>query len=299
MAATSNHSPLYIGTCSWKYPEWSIFPDGIDKKKFNFLENYSKHFNSVEIDQWFWSLFAPTKVRMPNPKDVEMYATSVPDDFRFTIKAPNAITLTHFYSTGSQAKQYPEHAGKENPHFLRLDLVDDFLKNLEPMNEKLGVIMFEFEYLNKQKMSGIDEFCERLDPFLSALPKNFTFGIELRNPNFLTKEFESLLKKYKISFVALQGYFMPNVWDVAKKIDLHGFKPLVIRFHGPDRSGIEKLTDSVWNRIAIDRSADIERLAEIIQASLAAGNAVYANINNHFEGCAPLTIAKLRKLLSE
>ena len=41
---------LHIGTCSWKYDFWKgiIYPD---KEKFNFLGEYSKHYNTVEVDQ--------------------------------------------------------------------------------------------------------------------------------------------------------------------------------------------------------------------------------------------------------
>ena len=290
---------LFIGTCSWKYPEWSIYPEAFDKKKFNFLKTYSEHFNSVEIDQWFWSLYSPSKIRMPNRKVAEEYASSVPDHFRFTVKAPNAVTLTHFYSSGAMANQYPEYAGTKNPYFLHIDLVHDFVRNLEPMMKKTGVIMFEFEYLNKQKMSGLSEFMELLDPFLSALPKHIRFGIEVRNPNFLTNAFQHLLLKHRIAFVLLQGYYMPPAWEIINKIDVAAFNPLVIRFHGPDRSGIEKMSGSVWDQIVIDRSDELQRIAEIIKKNIVAGSTVYANINNHFEGCAPMTIGKLTSFLSE
>ena len=37
---------LNIGTCSWKYDSWQglIYPE---KKPFNYLEEYSKHYNCV------------------------------------------------------------------------------------------------------------------------------------------------------------------------------------------------------------------------------------------------------------
>ena len=88
---------LKIGTCSWKYDSWKeiIYTD---KSEQNYLEEYSRHFNTVEIDQWFWSLLTQNKVLLPNEKDVKLYAESVSDDFKFTIKIPNSVTLTHFYN---------------------------------------------------------------------------------------------------------------------------------------------------------------------------------------------------------
>ncbi len=60
-----------------------VYPD---KEEFNFLSEYSKHFNTVEVDQWFWSLFEPKKAVLPKDSDVKSYAKSVPDNFKFTIK---------------------------------------------------------------------------------------------------------------------------------------------------------------------------------------------------------------------
>jgi len=87
---------LNIGTCSWKYDSWQelIYPE---KKPFNYLKEYSKHYNCVEVDQWFWSLFPGDKVVLPKPEVVQEYADAVLQDFRFGIKVPNSITLTHHY----------------------------------------------------------------------------------------------------------------------------------------------------------------------------------------------------------
>lgn len=47
---------LIIGTCSWKYGSWKrIINPGFGE--VNYLEKYSKHYNSAEVDQWsghFW-----------------------------------------------------------------------------------------------------------------------------------------------------------------------------------------------------------------------------------------------------
>ncbi len=80
---------LRIGTCSWKYDSWKGLVYDPDKRyrPDDYLPDYAKHFTAVEIDQWFWSLF-PTGARLPDRVVVKRYADSVPDNFRFTIKAP-------------------------------------------------------------------------------------------------------------------------------------------------------------------------------------------------------------------
>ena len=58
---------------------------------------YSKRYNCVEVDQWFWSLFPGGKVVLPRPEVVQEYADSLPNGFKSCVKVPNNITLTHHY----------------------------------------------------------------------------------------------------------------------------------------------------------------------------------------------------------
>ncbi len=127
-------SPLRIGTCSWKYESWQ----GIvysEEHRGNFLEEYAEHFPTVEVDQWFWSLFAGNKVVLPKPEVVREYAASVPEGFLFGIKVPNSITLTHHYRRGTDPLV-------ANPHFLSVDLMLGFLESIAPLGKKIGPLNF-------------------------------------------------------------------------------------------------------------------------------------------------------------
>ena len=86
---------MRIGTCSWKYDSWKglIYPDF---GEFNYLEEYSKQYNTVEIDQWFWSLFQGSKPALPKESTVNEYNQSVPEDFKFTINI--LFVLIQFYN---------------------------------------------------------------------------------------------------------------------------------------------------------------------------------------------------------
>ncbi len=210
---------LRVGTCSWKYDSWKGLVYEPDKRyrPDDYLPDYARHFNTVEIDQWFWSLF-PTGVRLPDPDAAKRYADSVPDDFRFSIKAPNAITLTHSYA--KQPKGSEHRANEPNPHFLSTDLLNRFLETLEPMRSKLGPIMFQFEYLNKQKMPSMGAFLERLHAFFAKAPAGFQSTVETRNPNYLRGEFVDCLRQFGLGFVLLDGYYMPRIAEVAAKLDI-------------------------------------------------------------------------------
>lgn len=283
-------SKFRIGTCSWKYDSWKVivYPD---KEKFNYLEEYSKHFNSVEVDQWFWSLFEPEKALLPKDSDVKDYAESVPDKFRFTIKIPNSVTLTHFYNKSKTAELKP------NPFFLSTDLFEKFLNTLNPMKKNIGVLMFQFEYLNKQKISGLTEFLDRFESFIEAIDKKFIYGVEIRNPNFLKQPFFEFLERNKLAMVFLQGYYMPPIWEVFNEYKEQVKSTAVIRLHGPDRSGIEKKTGSIWNQIVEPKDVELDKVAEIIHYLKNKKVDTYVNVNNHYEGSAPLTIKKLKDKL--
>jgi uncharacterized protein YecE (DUF72 family) len=293
-SATLKH--LRIGTCSWKYPEWSrvgIYPDGYDKTSGNFLEHYAKFFNTVEIDQWFWSLYTPKFIRLPNPRIVQEYAQSVPKNFLFSVKAPNSITLTHFYTKGAQARQYPEYAGKPNKHFLDPELLRKFLKALEPMEGRLGPVMFEFEYLNKEKMESLDAFLVLLQRFFEGLPPGYHYGVETRNPNYLKPSYFSLLKKYKVAHVLLEGYYMPPVTGVLRSQEALTAQHTVFRLHGPNREGMAEKAGGIWDRVQVDRTPLLEEIGGALKMVIDERITAFVNVNNHFEGCAPVSIAKL------
>ena len=280
---------LIIGTCSWKYDSWKgiIYPN---ENKINYLKEYSKHYNSVEVDQWFWSLF--DIVKLPEKKTVEEYKESVPDDFKFIIKVPNSITLTHYYSKN---KAEPL---RKNPYFMSVDLFEEFLQTMKPIKNQIASLIFQFEYLNKEKMSSLSELQRHLHQFFTSLPADVPpMSIEIRNPNYLNTNYFRFLKDLNLTNVFLQGYFMPSIVGVYNKHKDLIKDQTIIRLHGPDRSGIEKMSGENWNKIYIPRDEELKDIVEMIKDLNNRGVDVYLNVNNHYEGCAPMTIEKIGKLL--
>jgi uncharacterized protein YecE (DUF72 family) len=313
---------LRIGTCSWKFPSWvglvystpegappdpSALPEdaplfaplreesGTDEDRApvaSYLVEYARQYNTVEIDQWFWSLFGPEKVSLPRPDDVSAYRAAVPDDFRFTVKAPNSVTLTHFYAKAEEPLV-------ENPHFLSTDLAERFLKLLDPLHPLLGPIMFQFEYLNKQKMPTQARFQALFGEFVRQLPEGLPYALEVRNPQYLDQAYFQFLQAFDLVPVLVQGYWMPDIREVYAQWSemLWEHPTLVIRLMGPDRAEIEKLAPQGWNRVILPKDDELPEIADLVLECLARGMDVYVNVNNHYEGSSPLTIKKLQRLL--
>jgi len=287
---------LRLGTCSWKYDSWKglLYDPAKSYRPEDYLADYAKHLNTVEVDQWFWSLF-PTGVTLPAPDTVKQYADSVPGDFRFTVKAPNAITLTHYY--GKQPKSAAEFANRPNEHFLDLGLLNRFLERLSPMGRKLGPVMSQFEYLNRQKMPSLAAFLERLERFLAGAPKGFQYAIEIRNPNWLSPGFLEVLARNGAGYVFLEGYFMPHIGQVWGRLQPATADFTVIRLHGSDRSGIEERSGEQWDRVLDPHPEGLAAAATIIRANADRKAVTFVNASNHFEGSAPRSIGRLLEMM--
>jgi len=287
---------LRLGTCSWKYDSWKglIYDQGKTYRPDDYLADYARSLNSVEVDQWFWSLF-PGSVKLPEVRVVKRYAESVPDDFIFTVKAPNALTLTHFYAKETNQ----EFRGKPNQNFLDNGLLEQFLARLSPLGKKLGPVMFQFEYVNRQKLPSKEAFFERFGEFIARAPEGYQYAVEIRNPNYLSPAFFDFLKSHKLGFVYLEGYYMPPIGQVFDRFTPETAPFQIIRLHGGDRAEIEAETGSVWDKIVAPRPEAIRAAVHITRHNTRSKTLTYVNLNNHFEGSAPLTIERFLKALSE
>lgn len=292
---------LRIGTCSWKYDSWAglVYPEAAGKgngghhKKYNLLKEYARIYNSVEVDQWFWSAHPGGKVVLPRREVVEEYAESVPDDFRFTIKVPNSVTLTHYYRKKNSDPLM------ENSYFLCPNFFGLFLDSVEPLLPKIGALIFQFEYLNQLKMPGLHSFLKQMDEFLRSVPRQTPFAIETRNQNYLKPDYFDFLETHDLSHVFLQGYYMPPIHEVYGQFMAYIQKRTVIRLHGPNRKEIEEQTGQRWNRVVEPKDHELNDITNMLLDLETRDVSVYLNVNNHYEGSAPLSIEKIQKRLQQ
>ena len=73
----------------------------------------------------------------------------------------------------------------------------------------------------------------------------------------------------------------------------------VIRLHGGDRGEIEKETGEVWNRIVAPKPQALQAAARITVENIRQKIKTIVNVNNHFEGSAPLTIERFLDTLKK
>jgi uncharacterized protein YecE (DUF72 family) len=255
------------------------------RRAVEYLPYYAEQYETAEIDSWFY--------RIPESADVREYKEAVPETFRFTCKVPQQITLTHHRKKNKDGSLNP------NSDFLSAELFKEFLEKTEALHPQLDAVMFEFEYLNKQKMSGISEFIDRFGEFLHNLPAGLPYALEIRNGNYLKDEYFDFIKESKLIYVFSEKIYMPHIYDVYEQNDSAVFTEAgrtVIRLMGGDRKEIEKKADGAWNKL-VDAKDDLDRIAGLI-SSLSKTAAVTVNVNNHYEGSAPKSIDRLKTQLS-
>jgi uncharacterized protein YecE (DUF72 family) len=61
---------------------------------------------------------------------------------------------------------------------------------------------------------------------------------------------------------------------------------------------MEERSEGDWNRILSARDEELERIAMAILHLAAKVNDLYINVNNHYEGSAPLTIRRLQEVIA-
>jgi uncharacterized protein YecE (DUF72 family) len=275
---------LAIGTCSWNYESWvgSVYY-APSRTAAGYLGEYSKRFRTAEVDSFFYKL--------PETRDALSYAEAVDEDFSFTLKGTQDLSLTHARVQGSKESA-------PNPSFLSADLFAAYLERVRALLPVTEAIMLEFEYLNKDKMRDVGAFMEALDPFVASAPKGLPLAIETRNKNYLTREYFQFLKERSLIHVFSEKQYMPHVYEVYERFGDLISGTSVIRLLGGDRAEIERATGGSWDRI-VDAKPDKLLVAGMSREIVVRGGRVIVSINNHYEGSAPMTALFFEEELGE
>jgi uncharacterized protein YecE (DUF72 family) len=253
-----------IGTSAFTAAGWpgTFYPEGT--KPADYLTYYATKFSTVEIDSTFY--------RTPSKKVVQGWADKTPRDFMIAAKVPQEIT--HEKCLVECAKEF----GK-------------FVDTMDFLGDKLGPLLFQFPYFNKDAFKTGDEFLARLKPFLKTLPKDYKFAIEIRNKTWLTEKFADLLRGHKVALALQDQLWMPL--PAAMAFDYLTADFTYVRLLG-DRKGIEKQTKT-WDRVIVDRKKELHSWVDVCQQITKRGASVFVYVNNHYSGHAPKTVADFLK----
>jgi uncharacterized protein YecE (DUF72 family) len=151
---------IWVGTSGYNYPEWkgTFYPADLAAAKM--LRFYAARFPSVEINYTFY--------RMPSEKLLAGWLPQVPEQFRFTLKAPRRIT----------------HDAK----LLNCEpLTATFCQVAETLGDRLGALLFQLPPSLKKDLP-------RLQAFLETLPPKAPAAFEFRHSSWFDDEVFSALR---------------------------------------------------------------------------------------------------------
>jgi uncharacterized protein YecE (DUF72 family) len=137
---------LRVGASGFSFASWrpGFYPAGT--KPADFLAFYSERLQTVEINNSFYKL--------PAEATFAKWAESVPDGFRFAVKAPRAVSV-----------------------FGRVDYMPDLNARVRALGDRLGPIVVRFA----DKRERDDEFLFKL---LDALDDDLAVALDFRDPSW-------------------------------------------------------------------------------------------------------------------
>jgi uncharacterized protein YecE (DUF72 family) len=283
---------VWIGTSSWKYPGWAgqiysrdryFTRSGFSQKRFEAecLREYAETFPAVCGDFSFY--------QFPPEAYWRKLFDSAPESLRFAFKVPEEITV----------KTYPIHprygprAGLVNPSYLDTTLLRKaFLDPLRAYEPRVNVLIFEFGTFSQKSYQNVREFVQDLDRFLAALPRNFRYAVEVRNPEFLDPVYFHCLRAHGAAHVFNGWTRMPEIGLQMTYPDAFTSDFFVCRALLRQGRAYEDAVRlfSPYEEIKDPNPQGRQALRKLVDYALDNRQAAFMFVNNRFEGSAPLTI---------
>jgi len=152
---------IHVGTSGYAYQEWKgiFYPEKINPKEM--LRFYSERFRTVEINNTFY--------HMPKESVLAAWAEQVPDDFIFSLKAPQVITHLKRLRNVSRETEY-------------------LFRTLSALDRKLGPVLFQFPKSFRADRNLVQDF-------FGLIPGGLDCAFEFRSPSWLADEILDLLRE--------------------------------------------------------------------------------------------------------
>jgi len=172
---------IFVGTMGWGYDFWvgNLYPLNTPPGKY--LNEYSKHFNTVEVDSTFYSI--------PHGEMVENWKEATPKEFIFSAKFPQSIIQDKMLSGAEEETRA-------------------FMKKISLLDTKLGPLVIQLSY----------DFCMEdlhlLEKFLGMLPKERRYVVEPRHKTLFDEKFYAFLRDRGVCLALVDHPFMPKIQTV-------------------------------------------------------------------------------------
>jgi uncharacterized protein YecE (DUF72 family) len=294
---------LRLGTSSWAYPGWARLVWNLEYSEATLarygLAAYAKHplLRTVSLDRGFY--------RALTAAQFAAYADQVPDDFRFVVKAPNAVT-------DAMLRDNAGHGTQPNPDFLDAGLAErSFIAPvLEGLKHKLGAVVFQISPLPGDWLARMPELIARLHALLRAIPDlramapEAVVAVEVRDREWLTPRFTQALRDTGATYCMALHARMPRIAEQLPILRALWPGPLVCRWNLNPLHGAFGYEDARRQYEPFDRMVDPDpetraTLARVVAGTVGGGQNAYVTLSNKAEGSAPLSVLELARAIRE
>ncbi len=212
----------------------------------------------------------------------------LPDGFPCCCKAPASVT----------SAVVPERGSKEaNPHFLSPDrLIDDLLDPVaRGFKGHAGPFVLQFPPMLRRAGIAPTVFLDALDEFLSALPKEFGYGVELRDTALLTPAYSRVLTRHGAGHIYNLWTAMPLPAEQADLLPPETMPFVMVRLLLKPGATYQEQREAFapFDRIVAPFERMRDEVVGVVARAVARAIPAYVLVNNKAEGSAPLTIEEL------
>lgn len=194
----------------------------------------------------------------PKPSVVRSWARHTPVGFRFSAKVPQRITHE------ARLAAMGEHLGA-------------FVRALDPLGERRGPLLVQLP-AGFERDDGTFGVLER---FLAAAPSEARLAVEFRHASWNVPAVHDLLRRHRVALVWAAWRDLPQTEAVTGDF-------LYLRWMGR-REEVAR-----FDRVRIDRAADLDRWEAGLRRTLPEVREVYGYFNNHWAGHSPASARELK-----
>jgi uncharacterized protein YecE (DUF72 family) len=263
---------VQVGCQGWNYDDWVtpalseravFYPRGTRADRM--LELYTRAFETVEVDSTFYAT--------PTDSALDGWRRRAPEGFTFALKLPREITHEHTL---------------RGEHALRL--LEDFCRAARRLEDRLAAVLVQLP----PQFEATRENLRALSEFLPLLPADIRFAVEFRDPFWFEEELlVPLSLRRNVSLALVEGPWVTRerVWRAAASL-LDSSDFTYVRW-----MGARDITR--FDEVVRERDTNLSKWADAIERLSRRGSEVFAYFSNFYEGHAPASANKLKRLLGQ
>ena len=257
-----------IGCQGWNYEDWVTGPAS-DETVFYprgtrpaaMLDIYTSAYDTVEIDSTFYAV--------PSAATVDGWHKRTPPRFSFALKLPQQITHEFGLRKGSS------------------DILAEFCDHARLLHDKLAAVLIQLP----PQFEAAPETRRALEDYLPRLPTDIPFTIEFRHASWITDETLAVLASHRVPVTLVEGEWIARR-TLFRTVEQINADFAYIRFMGARDI-------SRFDRIQRPQDANLRLWHEAVTRLCARVPRVLAYFSNYYEGHAPASANKLKRLLDQ